>query len=213
LSLAAELRMTVIENPALKAFAAQMGSELTLAQVLILRHGAGFELRHIDDRDVPADSLRQLSLPEMRQWAQYNDAGEFRPLKSAPDLRRGWKLSLANDAELETALNHLYPGALADWFAAQASNPPVTNYREYTGRQSGMYRIITMLTDVQVGKVISATCYKSHCLKRRLWTVAGTRVDSPGAKSLIPCLEPCAVFMESARKTRRASQQENPDNA
>jgi len=184
-----------------------------LAQVLIQRRGVGYELRHIDDREASANSLRQLPLSEVRSLAQYNVAGEFRPLKSAPDLRSGWRLFLVNDAELETALNQLYPGALADWFAAQAAKPPVTNYREYTGRQSGMYRITTMLTDVQAAEVIGEVCDKSRCLKRRLWTVAGTPVDSLAAKSFIPCLEPCAVLMESARKALRAAQQEDSDHA
>jgi hypothetical protein len=200
-----------IENPALKAFVAKIGNELTLAQVLIQRRGAGFELRHIDDRDATTDSLRPLPLAEARHFAQFNAAGEFRPLKSAPDLRRGWRLSVANATELETALTHLHPGAMADWFAAQAANPPVTNYREYTTRQSGMYRITAMLTDAQAAEVIGAVCDKTRCLKRRLWTAPGTPVDAPAAKSLIPCLEPCAVLMESARKELRAFQQENRD--
>jgi hypothetical protein len=200
--------MSVIENPALRAFAAEMGSELTVAQVLIQKRGAGYQLRHIEDRGAPAKSLRKLPLREARHLAQYNAAGEFRPLKSSPDLQRGWVLSLADDGELETALNHVYPGAVADWFAAVGASPPVTNYREYTNRQSGMYRITTMLTDAQVAEVIRAVCDKSRCLKRRLWTVPGTFADSAGAKSLIPCLEPCAVLMESARKAVRASQQE-----
>jgi hypothetical protein len=202
--------MSLIENPALKAFVAKIGSELTLAQVLIQRRSTGYELRHIQDRDALAESLRILPLPEARQLAQYNAAGEFRPLKSSPDLQRGWRLSLANGAELETALNHLYPGALADWYAAQSANPPVTNYRDYTARQSGMYRITTLLTDPQVAEVIREVCDPSRCLKLRLWTVPGMSADEPAAKSLIPCLEPCAVLMESARKAIRAAQQENP---
>ena len=203
--------MGLIENPALKAFTVAIGPELTLAQVLIRRVGTGYELRHIDDRDVPADSLKPLPLREARLWGQFNAAGEFRPLKSAPDLRRGWRLSADNDAELETALTHLYPGAVADWFAAQSVNPPVTDYREYTNRQSGMYRITTMLSDGQMAEVIRAVCDKTRCLKRRLWTIPGTLPDEPSAKSIIPCLEPCAVLMESARKALRAAQHENPD--
>ena len=193
------------------AFTVAIGPELTLAQVLIRRVGTGYELHHIDDRDVSADSLKELTLPEARVWAQFNAAGEFRPLKSAPDLRRGWSLFAASDAELETALTHLYPGAVADWFAARSANPPVTDYRAYTGRQSGMYRITTMLSDAQVAEVIHAVCDKSHCLKRRLWIVPGTPSDAPAAKSIIPCLEPCAVLMESARKALRATQHENSD--
>ena len=201
--------MGLIENPALRAFAAAIAPQLILAQVLIQRAGTGYKLRHIDDRDDPAESLKPLPLSEARARAQFNAAGQFRPLKSAPDLRRGWQLSVANDAELETALMHLYPGAIADWFAAQAVNPPVTNYREYTDRQSGMYRITTMLSDAQVVEVIQTVCDKTRCLKRRLWTVPGTPPDEAKSKSVIPCLEPCAVLMESARKALRAVQQES----
>lgn len=203
--------MALVENPALRAFAAAISPELTLAQVLIQRRGTGYELRHVTDRETSLDSLKPLPLSEVRAWTQFNAAGEFRPLKSAPDMRRGWRIIAANDTELETALTHLYPGAVADWFAMQAAHPPVTGYRDYTARQTGMYRITTLLTDGQVAEVIHAVCDKSRCLKRRLWTAPGTPADELGAKSLIPCLEPCAVLMESARKALRASQQENPD--
>src|SRR5580692_3391050 len=139
--------MMVIENPALKEFAAQIGSELVLAQVLIRRSGAGYALRHEEDRNMTAESLRVIKGNEARLLAQYTTAGAFRPLKSAPTLQRGWRMALAGDAELESALNQLYPGAVADWRAARTANPPVTNFREFTNRQSGMYRITAQLSD------------------------------------------------------------------
>ena len=63
----------------------------------------------------------------------------------------------------------------------------------------------------QVAEVIGSVCDMGHCLKRRLWTVTGMPVDAAAAKSIIPCLEPCAVLMESARKALRTSQQEIPE--
>ena len=117
-------------------------------------------------------------------------------------------MALAGDLELEAALSRLYPGALADWRAARAAHPPVTHYREYASRQSGMYRITAKLRDEQVTAVIRGVCDKEHCLKRRWWTVAGLEPDPAGEKSLIPCLEPCAVLMESARRAMRSSQEE-----
>jgi len=107
---------------------------------------------------------------------------------------------------LETALQHFYPGAMADWFAAQQPSPPITNYREFTNRQTGMYRITQMLTDAQVTQVTRAGCHADFCLKRRLWTVPGLAADTPAEKSLIPCLEPCAVLLEFARKATRIEQ-------
>ena len=158
------------------------------------------------DGGAAAESLRAIKLSEARALAQHTAAGEFRPLKSAPTLRTGWRLPLANDAELAAALQHLYPGALADWHAARAANPPVTNYRDYVNRQSGMYRITAKLDDAQATGVIRAGCDRANCLKRRLWSVAGLEPDAALEKSLIPCLEPCAVLMELARKTVRELQ-------
>ena len=200
--------MAEILNPALKEFVAHIENELVLAQVLIQRSGAGYELRQVEDRAAGAESLRLIKPDAMRAVAQVTATGEFRPLKSAPTLQRGWRLRAQSDAELETALSQLYPGAVADWHATRATNPPVTNYREYTNRQSGMYRITTMLNDAQVAQVIGAVCEPKSCLKRRWWTVTGLRPDSAADKSLIPCLEPCAVLMEAARKAMRAEQQE-----
>jgi 4Fe-4S iron-sulfur cluster binding domain/DR2241 stabilising domain len=200
------MAMTVIENPALAAFVAQLGNELALAQVLIRREGAGYELRHVADGGVAAASLRTVKLAEARALAQHTATGTFRPLKAAPTLRTGWRLPAANDAELAEALQHLYPGALADWQAARATNPPVTNYRDYVNRQSGMYRITAKLDDAQAAGVIRAGCGRANCLKRRLWSVAGLEPDAASEKSLIPCLEPCAVLMELARKTVRELQ-------
>ena len=199
--------MKVIENPALKEFAAQIESELVLAQVLIRRSGVGYELRHLEDRDAVAESLRLIKLNEARLLTQYTAAGVFRPLKSAPTLQRGWRMVLAGDAELEAALSQLYPGAIADWHAVRKGSPPVTNFREYANRQSGMYRITAKLSDAQAARVITATCAKEFCLKRRLWTVAGLAPDAAAEKSVVPCLEPCAILMESARKAMRMEQQ------
>src|SRR5579863_484306 len=199
--------MTKIQNPALARFIAAMGDELVLAQVLIRKSGGGFELRQAEDRDAPEGSLRRLAPADARRLAQTTTAGEFRPLKSAPTLARGWLISASSDEALETAVNGLYPGALADWHATAKPNPPVTNFREVINRQSGMYRIAAKLTDAQAVEVINATCGPACCLKRRWWSVADLPPDGPAAKSIIPCLEPCALLLEAARKTARAAQQ------
>ena len=198
--------MATFVNPALVAFTAQLKDELLLAEVFIRRGGAGYELRHVNDRDSATDSLRLLPLSEVRALAQFTAENAFRPLKAAPTLRAGWRLFVTDDDALESALELLYPGAIADWFAGQSAQPPVTDYREFTARQSGMYRITTMLTDAQAANVASECCDASRCLKRRLWTVPGLSPDCVDAKSIIPCLEPCAVLLESARVAVRLEQ-------
>ena len=200
--------VTSANHPALQAFVAQIGRELVLAQALIRRDESGYELRHVADRDRAAKTLRELRLSDLRQLARFAASGAFRPLKAAPSLPAGWLLRVNDDAALETALNHLYPGTIADWFAALSPSPPVTNYREFSNRQRGMYRVTTMLDDAQAARVARACCHKNCCLKRRIWTVNGLASEAVEAKSLIPCLEPCAVLLEFARKATRMEQEQ-----
>ncbi len=200
--------MAGFENPALKAFVARIEDEFVFGQVLIRREAGGYGLRQVADRDAAERSLHTLPPERVRTLAQFTAAGAFRPLKSAPDLQHGWHLFAHDDAVLEGALNQIYPGGIADWFAAQSPVSPVTNWREFSARQSGMYRITTMLTDAQVAQVFRAGCHASLCLKRRLWSVEGLAPDAAADKSCIPCLEPCAVLLEFTRKTMRAEQEE-----
>lgn len=200
--------MAAFENPALKCFLAETGAETTFAQVSLRRAAAGWELRHVSDCDCAVDTLRPVAPDGLRAVAQFTANSEFRPLKAAPNLPRGWRCLTPDAAALETALNQLYPGALADWFAARTPPPPVTHFRAFTNRQSGMYRIAQTLTDAQAAGVIRATCPAQLCLKRRLWTVEGLSPDPAAQKSLIPCLEPCALLLEAARKAARLEQQQ-----
>lgn len=200
--------MTQLNNPALTAFLAVLGEEFALAQVLIRRSRAGFELRHVGDAGVAAGELQALKPEELRAWAQFTAAGAFRPLKSAPNLRRGWRLVVADSGGIEGALNVLYPGAIADWYAVQSAPPPVTHYREFTARQTGMYRATTMLDDAGAERVVRASCDGRFCLKRRWWTVGGLAVDPVADKSCIPCLEPCPILLELARKAVRIEQED-----
>jgi len=195
-------------NPALDSFAAQIGSELVLAELLISRTANGFELRHLSDRSVSARELKRLALSDLRPLAQKTESGAFRPLKSAPNLQRGWRGAVAGVTELGVALSHLYPGAVADWYAAREAQPPVTGYREFTNRQSGMYRITQLLSDEQVALVIQSCCQPQFCLKRRLWSVEGLSADRAETKSIIPCLEPCALLLEAGRTALRNEQAE-----
>ena len=104
----------------MQAFVAQIDRELVFAQVLIRRVEPGHELRHVADRDHVAKALRELRLSDLRQLARFTASGAFRPLKAAPSLSAGWRLRVKDAAALDTALDQLYPGTIADWFAAQS---------------------------------------------------------------------------------------------
>jgi len=198
--------VSAVPNPALDAFVAQLATEFVFAEVLVRRTGDSFRLTHLSDRD--AGPLCSVTVEELREVTQFTAAKQFRPLKSAPNLQRGWEFVADSEAELELALECLYPGAVADWFAARQPHPPVTHYRDFTARQTGMYRITTMLDDEQVAQVARAGCHARSCLKQRLWTVPGLETDRLEQKSAIPCLEPCAVLLEFARTAMRLEQRE-----
>lgn len=198
--------VALIPNPALEHFAASIAPELIVGQVLLRWNSEGFAFCHVADCD--ASSLRVLLVEQLRSLADFTEQKQYRPLKSAPTLPRGWSCLARNLEELDEALRHLYPGAVADWFAAQQPAPPVTHYREFTARQTGMYRTTTLLTDAQVAQVARAGCHARFCLKRRLWTVDGLPADAEDGKSIIPCLEPCAVLLEFARASARLEQRE-----
>jgi len=196
----------LLQNPAFLDFVRLIRPELVFGEILIRRKGNSFDLCHWLDRDV--ESLKQLQPDQVRALVQHTASGAFRPLKSAPNLQRGWRLSLADEPALEFVLNQFYPGAIADWHAAQSPPPPITNYRPFTERQTGMYRVTAMLEDEIARPMIRACCHKKFCLKQRLWSVDGLAPDPAPEKSLIPCLEPCAILLEFARKVFRITQEE-----
>jgi len=196
------------KNPAIAALVGKIESELVFGQLLIRRSGAAFDLRHADDRDTSESKMLRLTREELRRWTQRTEADAYRPLKSSPTLAPGWTFHCADVESLDDALQIVYPGSVPDWYAALSEVPPVTEYREFTNRQSGMYRITQLLSDSQAASVIQATCDSKFCLKRRLWSIQGLPPDSPEAKSIIPCLEPCAVLLEFARKAMRIEQEE-----
>jgi hypothetical protein len=199
--------MSAANNPAFEAFLRALRDEMVFCQVVIARSGQGFSLRHVESAGA---ALRAIAIVDLRALAQFTEEGAFRPLKSAPNLARSWQAEARNAEELWLALNSLYPGAVADWFAAQAAPPPITSYRDFTARQTGMYRITATLADEPARAAIAACCHQDFCLKRRLWTHDGLPPDGVAEKSAIPCLEPCAVLLEFARKVARWEQGVDP---
>lgn len=193
-------------NPDLQAFLAAFDTEIVFGQVIVRRFERGFELRHVADSAAEQGALSTLNGTGLRALAQSTETGAFRPLKSAPNLRSGWRAMAADGPSLDLLLNYVYPGAVSDWFAAQSPQPPVTSYRDFTARQTGMYRIATFLDNSIAGAAIRACCHADFCLKRRLWSVEGLAPDDDHAKSVIPCLEPCALMLEFARKVVRLEQ-------
>src|SRR5262245_11959124 len=126
-----------VRNPPLDHLFATMGSEMVWAEVLIRRATFGFELRHVADRERPLRQLRSLPVSALRELGQFTAEGAFRPLKSAPTLRHGWRCPIGRGEELDEALRNLYPGALPDWWCVENGRAEPAQFRAVAARQSG----------------------------------------------------------------------------
>jgi sirohydrochlorin cobaltochelatase len=195
-------------------------------QILVQRkNGAGFVLSHRDD-----ESLDQLQTyrdaEDAVQIAKYDDAGEYRPLKTAPNLRHGWRLEFATVDELSRALDYCYPGRLAVFAAWKNGYLKTTALRETLDRQSGMYRVAAKISDPQINDLVADFCRsETGCLRTILWrrdrngVIASTKlpkekfdpvydqmtastppVSAPPATVPLLCQEGCNLLIAECRK-------------
>src|SRR4051812_23747702 len=141
-----------------------------VGQILITKSKrAGFVLSHRDDASL--DQLQTYQDAEDAiEIAKYDDVGNYRPLKTAPNLRRGWRLELATVEELRRALDHFYPGRLAVFATWKSGYLKPTALRQTLDRQSGMYRVAAKISDPQINDLVAGFCRSdSGCLRTILW--------------------------------------------
>ena len=190
-----------------------------IGQVAIECRGDGtFSLTHRDD--TARDDLTKLGGPDSAiELARFDDAGNYRPLKTAPSLRHGWKLTVRTLPELWLALEAFYPGRLAAFFAFEDGKLFTTPFRETLERQSGMYRVAAQIDQAQADELIGSFCRSDGgCLRTILWTrdhdrtVPSTKLppekfdpghDQTGAGApVIPllCQESCNLLVAEARR-------------
>ena len=182
------------------------------AQVLVRRaEDSGYRLCHIDD--AVAEGLRLYENPrDAREISKLTEGGEYRPLKSAPNLRRGWLLRVSGPKELATAMNYLYPAAVGHWYLYGKGELEITHYRPFAARQSGIYKRVQALTDEGVQDAARACCEDAVCLKKTLWDVDENlplRIER--GEGEIPCPEPCSIFVSFARRVRLFEREKKRD--
>ena len=193
------------------------GDRAYIGQISIERSDRDFVLCHRDDlgrrdlHDYPAENAREI--------ARFDDAGNYRPLKTAPDLRHGWRLEIVDLTELRRALDYFYPGRLAMFAEWKENRLTTTTLRETLDRQSGMYRVSAKISDEQINDLVGRFCRSNDgCLRTILWKrdAAGASASSqlPARKfdpafdqtghgeSAIPllCQEACNLLVAEARK-------------
>jgi sirohydrochlorin cobaltochelatase len=142
---------------------------LYFGQILIRKLRKSFVLCHRED--AAYDDLKIFRSPEDAiEIARYDDAGNYRPLKTAPNLRRGWRMELETQEGLKHALDHFYPGRLAVFIAWQRGQLRTTPLRETLDRQSGIYRVAAKISDAQIDDLVADFCRSDGgCLRTILW--------------------------------------------
>jgi sirohydrochlorin cobaltochelatase len=195
-----------------------------MGEVVIARDGEGYELRHYRDAEVEGLAVKK-GAARAREIALYDAAGKYRALKTAPNLRRGWRLMVEGVDELQEALDGFYPAMLGARAALEAGRIAVTPLRETLGRQSGMYAVTRKITDGQANELIAACCnLETGCLKKILWRISGeVAITSLPAEKFevaaftgtgeraswpMPCAEACNLLVAKAREV--VKQTSNP---
>ena len=139
-------------------------------EILIKKgEGGGFVLSHREDKSL--DQLETFrDAEDAIEIAKYDDAGNYRPLKTAPNLQHGWRLQLATVEQLRSALDYFYPGRLAVFAAWKTEQLKTTPLRDTLDRQSGMYRVAAKISDAQINDVVARFCRSNGgCIRTIMW--------------------------------------------
>ena len=205
--------------PLEKALAAVLNDSNRFGQIFIQRTSSGgFVLCHREDENSGQLQVFRTS-DDAVEIARYDDAGKYRPLKTAPNLRHGWRLELVDLGELRSALDHFYPGRLAMLAAWTENRLSTTALRETLDRQSGMYRVAAKISDEQIDDVVGNFCKSDGgCLRTILWkrdthgAIPSTKLPpakfDPGhdqtgrGQGAVPllCQEACNLLVAECRK-------------
>ena len=193
------------------------GGGREVGEIHIVPVVGGFVLYHRADAS-RGDLLEYVGAEAARDLAHFDDTGRFRPLKTAPNLRHGWKLCLAGLAELRRALDYFYPAMLGVWFSHQRGLLSPVPLRDTLARQTGMYAGTKKITDAQAQTMIGGFCRTDGgCLKQILWGIApGVPVTSLPAEKFQPavsadvlpllCHEACNLLVAKARGVVKKSE-------
>jgi sirohydrochlorin cobaltochelatase len=188
-----------------------------IGQLEISASAEGFVICHRDD--VGRDDVTPCEIEDVFEIAKFDDSGNYRPLKTAPNLQHGWKVFINNAAELQQAIDAIYPGRLAVLHALESAELVTTPLRKTLSRQSGMYRVAAKISDQQIDDLIGNFCRSNGgCLRTILWkrddkgTVPSTKLrpekfdpahDQTGrGEKCIPllCQEGCNLLVSACRE-------------
>jgi len=203
-----------------------------IGQIEIKQTQTGFVLAHREDAGCEAWEIYR-SPDDAEKLAKFDDEGNYRPLKTAPNLRHNWRLELDDLDALQRALDLFYPGRLAALTAWEAHRLATTPLRQTLNRQTGMYRSAAKISDDQVDRLVGRFCRSQGgqpgCLRTILWARddSGARpslrlpldkfiapLDQTGrSENVMPllCQEACNLLVAKARAVVKGDSSAPPD--
>lgn len=176
---------------------------IRLLQVHVAGTDDGWELRHAADADADREELVAVAdAPALERRTRLDSAGAHRPLRTAADLPRGWRLRARSAPALGDALVALYGPALTHWHRATIGALAPASFRAAAARQTGMYARLGQIGRAAVEAGIARVCDGRPCLRRRLWDVeegpmpdAGRDDIAGGGDLIVPCPAPCSILL------------------
>lgn len=141
--------------------------------------------------DSQGDAQQVDAIPALRRWVQ---GKPHRPLATRSDLPKGWWIGAGSAQRLHAIVETIYPGAVADWAAAQDDTFQPGSLKQCAGRQVGDYRSIATMVERDVTRMTEAVC--SRCIRVPSWANGDVL---PGT---VPCYEPCSWWLARALSNR-----------
>jgi hypothetical protein len=188
-----------------------------------------FLIRHWKDDESQRKLAVETDAMAVLKIVRYDEQGNYRALKGAPNLRTGWEIRLESVPEVRQAIDYFYPGAFSTWIAFNRGEINPVDLRQTLTRQTGMYRVTQRLTGFQAEDLAGRFCQShSGCLRTILWTIDGKapekylprskfdpqadqlgergelskdgRAGAPPYRVPFLCVEACNLFVAEARK-------------
>jgi len=160
------------------------------------------ELRHVDDDGVDPEHLTEIATASaLGSFARRRDDGGARPLRTAADLPRGWRLRASCVRDLIETLVEVYGSALVHWHLGETDELSGVSFRETTAGQTGIYATLTQVEAMEVEAGVRSVCDGLPCLRTRLWGVEDTvtmvkrQQEEAADRLVVPCPRPCPILL------------------
>src|ERR1700758_1625468 len=119
-----------------------------------------FVIRHWKDDESQQKLAIETSSIAALEIVRYDEQGNYRALKGAPNLRTGWELRLESVPEVRQAIDYFYPGAFSTWLGFNRGEITPIDLRQTLTRQTGMYRVTQRLADFQAERFFGQSTAK-----------------------------------------------------